>query len=106
MSLPDLPDDDLADLAGRVQAEIVRRTLRQAQPAPAAEEGDGQSLDYRQAAEYLGVSASQLETLKAQGRVPFVRMPATDAGGRKRDGRKILFLRADLDAFRREHRQG
>lgn len=56
--------------------------------SPAEARGFGQYLDYNTAARYLAVSPRFLSAAKARGDLPAVRL-----------GRRVVFARADLDAY-------
>ena len=61
-------------------------------------------LTYLEVAEYLRCSASYVETLVRQGKIPSVRMPAADKRGRSRAGRLVRLRLSDVSAWAERHR--
>jgi len=84
--LDELGDDDLAELARRLQPFL---------PGLAAAPDEDRWMDARAAAEYLGMSVTALHKLTAKRAIPFHQDVA---------GGKCWFLRSELDQWR--HRGG
>lgn len=112
MILPDLAaivrdaaPEELPALCGRLrEAEMLaEQRIRESKPA-ADTSVDRGLLTYQQAAEFLCCSASYVEVLVRQRKIPHVRLPATDKGGRSRDGRLVRLRAEDLRAWADQHR--
>lgn len=97
----------LSEATARAQAKLLTATSAASAdgngPGPAKEQ-DPALLTYQEAAHLLRCSASYVETLVRQGKLPHVRLPAADKAGRPRDGRLIRFRASDLRAWADEHR--
>jgi hypothetical protein len=100
----------LAALVARV-AQCIGATRSGASPAPTG--GPDQNptsidspslLTYQDAAKLLRCSASYVETLVRQGKLPHVRLPAADKAGRSRAGRMVRLCASDLELWARKHR--
>jgi len=70
----------------------------------AATVAEQEFLTYEEAAKFLRVSASYVETLVAQGKLVAVKLPATDKAGRPRSARLVRLRVADLRALAEEYR--
>ena len=108
----DTPPEELPSLVGRlVEAEeLARLRLRSGSGAPKGHvptaEPEPLLLTFQEAADRLRCSASYVETLVRQGKLPHVRLPATDRAGRARDGRLVRLRADDLRAWAEGHKAG
>lgn len=106
------PAEDLPSLCGRLrEAELMAELrLRSGSGAPNGHVPTTGSepllLTFQEAADRLRCSASYVETLVRQGKLPHVRLPATDRAGRARDGRLVRLRAEDLRAWADEHKAG
>lgn len=101
--------EDLPALAGRLReaelaAEFRLRSLATGGNSQAIATQPEPLLTCSEGAKLLGVSQSYVETLVRQGKLPHVRLPATDKAGRSRDGRLVRLCVSDLRAWAEEHR--
>jgi hypothetical protein len=86
-------------------AEIRLRLVGTREVVDIAPSGDSESLlTSKEAAVLLRVSPSYVETLVRQGKLPHVRLPAADKGGRSRAGRLVRLRASDLRAWAEKHR--
>jgi hypothetical protein len=79
------------------------------QPPPAATDARPSPeerflLTYQEAAKLLGCSASYVESLVRQGKIPRVLLPAADKAGRSRAGRLVRLCASDLHDWVKQHR--
>jgi helix-turn-helix protein len=93
----------VVQLAARVAALGAGLTVPVNEHKDAAEPRPGM-LTYQEAARFLNCSPSYVETLVRQGKLPHVKLPASDKAGRSRDGRLVRLLMFDLRAFAAAHR--
>lgn len=90
-------------LAARIALLGASLTTPAGTPVAKAAE-PGRLLTYQEAAGLLRCSASYVETLVRQGKLPAVRLPATDQAGRHRDGRMVRLHHSDVLAWAEAHR--
>ena len=101
------PAEDLPSLVGRlVEAEeLARLRLRSAPNGATTTTSEPLLVTFKEAASHLRCSESYIETLVRQGKLPHVRLPATDDGaGKPRDGRLVRIRVEDLRAWAEAHR--
>ncbi len=105
--------EELVNLAGALRrAELlIEWKLRMSTPMNAnghRPEPEPVLLTYQEASAFLRCSASYVETLVRQGKLPAITLPGTTKGTgehrRERKGRLIRLRAADLRALAEEHR--
>lgn len=100
-------EEVLPDILGRVESERLRgeaRLRRLASEPVAAPSVDGDELlTLPQAAEFMGVPPDYAYTLARQRKLPTVRLPGLDRGGRTTAGKYVRVRRADLVAWLARH---
>jgi hypothetical protein len=99
--------DVLPDVLGRVASEMLRgearlRRLTSETSGVSAASGD-ELLTLPQVAEIIGVPSDYTYTLARQRKLPTVRLPGLDRGGRTTAGKYVRVRRADLVAWLARH---
>jgi hypothetical protein len=107
-----IEEADRETLLAVIVLALARLTTPSSEPKPS---GNGRSdppidaehdalVTYKEGAEFFRCSVSHIETLVRQGKIPCVRLPAADRGGRSRGGRLVRLRIADLRALADQHR--
>lgn len=95
--------DALPDILGRVESERLRgearlRTLAGASEGAPASAGD-ELLTLQQVADFMSVPSDYAYTLARQRKIPTVRLPGLDRGGRTTSGKYVRVRRSALVAW-------
>jgi hypothetical protein len=96
----------LAALVARISHFNAASGARNTEPSSVEKVPSSQEpvlLTYQEAAKVLRCSASYVEALVRQGKIPHVRLPAADKAGRSRAGRLVRLRASDLHAWAAKH---
>ncbi len=103
------PAEALADILGCLEAERLRGQARLQRLMVASAPASAEALDNEalltlpQVAEFMGVPCDYAYTLARQRKLPTVRLPGLDRGGRAAAGKYVRVRRSDLVAWLARH---